>query len=112
MQLHQRLAFKTIAAMRKAFDLATGYRPDHMNETRWLRRIIFLESVAGVPGMVSANPSLQGHCVTVFCLFKWAAPTAQPLSRPVAATSVRSNRSMSLGCIVRVSQVCKHHLLM
>jgi len=60
MQLHQRLAFKTIAAMRKAFDLATGYSPDHMNEARWLRRIIFLESVAGVPGMVSSKSKFAG----------------------------------------------------
>jgi len=51
-EMHQRLAFATITAMRKSFDIATGYHPDRMNEARWLRRIIFLETVAGVPGMV------------------------------------------------------------
>lgn len=53
LQLHQRLAFKTITTIRRAFDLATGYSPDKMTEVKWLQRIIFLESVAGVPGMVS-----------------------------------------------------------
>jgi hypothetical protein len=38
--------------MRKTFDIATGYSADNMDEAKWLRRIIFLESVAGVPGMV------------------------------------------------------------
>ena len=57
LQLHQRLAFRTIAAMRKSFDVATGYSPERMNEARWLTRIIFLESVAGVPGMVSCGSS-------------------------------------------------------
>lgn len=52
-ELHQRLAFATITAVRKTFDLATGYHLDRMNEAKWLRRIIFLETVAGVPGMVS-----------------------------------------------------------
>ena len=38
-------------------DLATGYRHDLtkpyvMNERKWLVRFVFLESVAGVPGMV------------------------------------------------------------
>jgi len=54
LQLHQRLAFQTISAIRSGFDLATGYHPDRMNEAKWLRRIIFLETVAGVPGMVSS----------------------------------------------------------
>jgi threonyl-tRNA synthetase len=39
-------------AIRKTFDFATGYNHDKMDETLWLRRIIFLETVAGVPGMV------------------------------------------------------------
>lgn len=37
--------------MRRMFDLVTGYGPD-MNMKKWLRRIVFLETVAGVPGMV------------------------------------------------------------
>jgi len=32
----------------------TGYKPEKMNERHWLDRIIFLETVAGVPGMVGA----------------------------------------------------------
>lgn len=49
---HQRVAYNTIQAVRKVFDAATGYGPN-MTEQRWLRRIIFLETVAGVPGMVA-----------------------------------------------------------
>ena len=55
MQLHQRLAFRAISTIRRAFDIATGYHPDRMDEAQWLRRIIFLETVAGVPGMVSVT---------------------------------------------------------
>jgi hypothetical protein len=41
---------------RKGMDLSTGYRHDPdkpyvMNERKWLVRFIFLESIAGVPGM-------------------------------------------------------------
>lgn len=62
-QMHQRLAFATITAMRKSFDIATGYHPDRMNEARWLRRIIFLETTAGVPGMVSNKQCGGSDCV-------------------------------------------------
>lgn len=55
LQLHQRLAFRAISTIRRAFDIATGYHPDRMDEAQWLRRIIFLETVAGVPGMVSVT---------------------------------------------------------
>ncbi|GIL99348.1 hypothetical protein Vretimale_4533 [Volvox reticuliferus] len=34
------------------FDYLTGYGPD-MTEVQWLQRMIFLETVAGVPGMVA-----------------------------------------------------------
>ena len=37
--------------MRWSFDKITGYGPN-MNEGKWLQRIVFLETVAGVPGMV------------------------------------------------------------
>ena len=43
--------------MRRGFDLFSGYSLPAimpMNETRWLRRVIFLETIAGVPGMVGA----------------------------------------------------------
>eukprot|EP00959_Pyramimonas_sp_CCMP1952_P140129 2932485-Pyramimonas_sp.AAC.1 len=39
--------------MRTGFDVVTGYKTDqHMTLPHWLRRVIFLETVAGVPGMV------------------------------------------------------------
>ena len=40
--------------MRKAWDFATGYNETYMSEKLWLRRVIFLETIAGVPGMVAA----------------------------------------------------------
>lgn len=39
--------------MRRAFDLITGYGPN-MTHQKWMTRFLFLESVAGVPGMVGA----------------------------------------------------------
>lgn len=39
--------------MRGAFDFFTRYNPDKMNERDWLLRILVLETVAGVPGMVA-----------------------------------------------------------
>mmetsp|Transcript_20437 Transcript_20437/g.34244 ORF Transcript_20437/g.34244 Transcript_20437/m.34244 type:complete len:100 (-) Transcript_20437:24-323(-) len=39
--------------MRTSFDIVTGYKTHKaMTEKHWLRRVIFLETVAGVPGMV------------------------------------------------------------
>ena len=58
-----RVAYAAVQTLRFGFDTFTGYvhepadgatkprRP--MNEKLWLRRIIFLESIAGVPGMVA-----------------------------------------------------------
>jgi hypothetical protein len=52
-----RWAYSAVRFARWATDLATGYRHDPnkpyvMNERKWLIRFIFLETVAGVPGMV------------------------------------------------------------
>lgn len=52
------VALGTVRFLRRATDFATGYRhnpskPYVMNERKWLIRFIFLESVAGVPGMVA-----------------------------------------------------------
>lgn len=44
-------AYYSIQGVRRVFDWVTGYGPD-MNLKKWLRRIVFLETVAGVPGMV------------------------------------------------------------
>lgn len=64
-----KVALFLITNMRRCFDIATGYKKPkteeevqhrfantrwEMNEGKWLTRCIFLESVAGVPGMVAA----------------------------------------------------------
>jgi len=38
--------------MRKSYDFISFYNPEKMNENHWTNRIIFLETVAGVPGML------------------------------------------------------------
>ncbi|KAI8999863.1 alternative oxidase-domain-containing protein [Gaertneriomyces semiglobifer] len=54
-----RVAFNLVQVMRKAFDFATKYSDvGTMTEKQWLNRMVFLESVAGVPGMVAA---MQRH---------------------------------------------------
>ena len=50
----QKVAFHLINMIRAIFDKATGY-PKNMTEAKWLQRMIFLETVAGVPGMVSGS---------------------------------------------------------
>ncbi len=47
-----KVALKAIRFIRGAFDKVSCYNPDKMNEKHWLNRAIFLESVAGVPGMI------------------------------------------------------------
>jgi threonyl-tRNA synthetase len=42
-----------VFALRKSFDLITGYGPN-MTHSKWMTRFLFLETVAGVPGMVGA----------------------------------------------------------
>lgn len=66
---HDRVAYTAVRTLRSVFDVFTGYlhaptpsktnsqsdvQHSHktMTEQQWLRRFIFLESVAGVPGMV------------------------------------------------------------
>lgn len=64
-----RVAFRCITMMRSTFDFVTGYKKPttqkelqhrfkgtrwEMTEGKWLTRVIFLESVAGVPGMTAA----------------------------------------------------------
>jgi hypothetical protein len=67
---HDRVAYAAVRTLRFFFDTFTGYvhqspksKSDNgkenrragksMDEKQWLRRIIFLESIAGVPGMVA-----------------------------------------------------------
>jgi len=52
-----KVAYLSIQTVRQIFDKVTGYGPD-MDMKKWLRRIIFLETVAGVPGMVGG---MQRH---------------------------------------------------
>jgi len=56
--LSDSIAFNSVRFLRWATDLVTGYRHDPtkpyvMSERKWLVRFIFLETVAGVPGMVA-----------------------------------------------------------
>jgi len=51
-------AFNTVRFLRWGTDVVTGYshdpnKPYKMSERKWLVRFIFLETVAGVPGMVA-----------------------------------------------------------
>lgn len=49
------VALSAVKLARGAFDVVTGYNSTGNNsEAHWLRRVIFLETVAGVPGMVAA----------------------------------------------------------
>ena len=48
----QRAALLGVSTVRLAFDTVTGYGPN-MTESKWLQRMIFLETIAGVPGMVA-----------------------------------------------------------
>lgn len=57
LQFHEKTAFWAVTAMRSSFDFITGYGPGRMDECKWLQRIVFLETVAGVPGMVGGMVS-------------------------------------------------------
>lgn len=54
-KLHERAALAAVKLVRKSFDLLSGYRGagGGMTEKDWLHRVLFLETVAGVPGMVA-----------------------------------------------------------
>src|SRR5690349_4960823 len=46
------MAYSTMKCLRVGFDTFSGYKPGKMTEGQYLRRFIFLETVAGVPGMI------------------------------------------------------------
>ncbi len=46
------ISYGTMKALRSTFDILTAYKPGEMTEALYLRRFIFLETVAGVPGMI------------------------------------------------------------
>ncbi|XP_060078073.1 alternative oxidase, mitochondrial-like [Ylistrum balloti] len=49
-----KMAFYSVKLMRKSFDLLTLFNFGERTERKWVLRICFLETVAGVPGMVAA----------------------------------------------------------
>jgi len=49
------LAFVLIKIMRTNFDIMSGFKFGSLNPNKWLTRIIFLETVAGVPGSIGAT---------------------------------------------------------
>lgn len=53
-KIHERAAYFAVKLVRKGFDILSGYRGSGgaMTEKDWLHRVLFLETVAGVPGMV------------------------------------------------------------
>lgn len=52
MQFRQKVANSAVYAARQTFDRLTSYNLEDMNERKWLRRFLFLETVAG---------KLRGH---------------------------------------------------
>ena len=63
LQWHEKTAYWAVTAMRKSFDLITGYGPN-MTERKWLVRILFLETVAGDAGSLArcSEPAVQCSC--------------------------------------------------
>ncbi|KAL9968463.1 hypothetical protein ACROYT_G026840 [Oculina patagonica] len=49
-----KLAYGCVQTLRVAFDVVSLYKVGKMTENKWLNRIIMLETVAGVPGMIAA----------------------------------------------------------
>lgn len=45
-------AYSIMKGLRVTFDFLSKYNPGHMTENLYLRRFVFLETVAGVPGMI------------------------------------------------------------
>ena len=53
-----KLAKGAVILARNTVDKLTQYDPEKMREREWLNRLIFLETVAGVPGMIAG---MQRH---------------------------------------------------
>ena len=47
LQVRQKAANTAVYVARQFFDRITSYNLESMNERKWLRRILFLETVAG-----------------------------------------------------------------
>ncbi|KAK2161625.1 hypothetical protein LSH36_113g05017 [Paralvinella palmiformis] len=48
------LAYLTIKSMRLGFDFLSGYNRRTRDEKLWINRIVFMEAISAVPGMVAA----------------------------------------------------------
>ena len=46
------MALRSIRMVRLMFDIVSRYNEQKMTEKQWLTRVLFLETLAGVPGMV------------------------------------------------------------
>ena len=57
MQFRQKLANFGVFVARQFFDRITSYNLESMNERKWLRRILFLETVAGA-----------AHTAPIYCI--------------------------------------------
>jgi len=53
-KLVDKLAYYSVRLMRFNFDWMSGYSIGTMTENKWLSRIMYLETVAGVPGSLAA----------------------------------------------------------
>ena len=63
MQFRQKLANFAVFCARHFFDRITSYNLENMNERKWLRRILFLETVAGSLFVPSMGGLLGGVCM-------------------------------------------------
>ncbi|CAH1791596.1 unnamed protein product [Owenia fusiformis] len=50
----EHLAYWNVQTLRRSFDFFSGFSSGKRTEKKWLTRFVFLETVAGVPGMVAA----------------------------------------------------------
>lgn len=50
--IRDKFAYFAMRILRTSFDKLSGYKPGEMNESLYIRRCIFLETFAGVPGFI------------------------------------------------------------
>ena len=54
-EFKEKLAATLVKIMKNNFDIMSGFKFGERNPNKWLTRIIFLETVAGVPGSIGAT---------------------------------------------------------
>lgn len=57
----EHLAYYLMKCLKVGFDVASGFKFGTHDERAWLTRIIFLETVAGVPGAWLVRPAWAEH---------------------------------------------------